>query len=584
MPRNGAKFGRLEMKDQILCALEMRQTQSEQALEALEFRRRTLETTLLRFKKLYDNSPIGFITFDHAGCIVDVNQSALRLLNIGVNTLMGLSISALITESSMTAFSDHLRKARRAAGASVTTEVQMITGNAGHIIVQMVTSALMLDHSRLFETALIDLTSQKAAAEEVARAREYAESIVTTIPYPVLVLDRRGRILDANAAFYFLFQTNHSQVVNWPISQLPDVTWQTPNIESMLAETLTEAGMIDGVTVHAETNGGSLLILNMNARRIVPRAPKSSSDFLLVAFEDITKRRRAEEERELIFGELQESRVRLEGRVKERTHELAESYTQLRAVGEQLVLAHESEQRRIARELHDQIGQDLTALKIMVARGKAGFAEQMRETLVDAASLTEDIIKTVRNICSTLRPQVLDDLGLVAGLQWHIKTFATRTALDITFDLGPLDESRLSPIVKSAIFRVIQEALTNVSRHAEVKSASVMLAMRNGHVEFSIRDGGKGFDAPSALKNLSNGISGMRERIALVGGTFELNSAPGAGTIIRACIPLPPTAAHNPTTTVLQRTNHHGKRTKDQNRHSRRPSPRSQGTQISAQQ
>jgi PAS domain S-box-containing protein len=161
MPRNGAKFGRLEMKDQILCDLELRQTQSERVIEALEIRRRTLETTLLRFKKLYDNSPIGFLIFDQAGRIMDVNEAALRLLNVGLNSLMGVSISALVTESSTAAFLEHLRKCRRAAGASVTTEVEMITGNSGRVAVQMVSSALVLDHNRIFETALIDLTSQK---------------------------------------------------------------------------------------------------------------------------------------------------------------------------------------------------------------------------------------------------------------------------------------------------------------------------------------------------------------------------------------------------------------------------------------
>src|SRR6185295_7275278 len=105
------------------------------------------------------------------------------------------------------------------------------------------------------------------------------------------------------------------------------------------------------------------------------------------------------------------------------------------------------------------------------------------------------LLRNVRNICGTLRPQVLDDLGLVAGLQWHIKTFGDRTGLDVTFDFGALDEARLSPIVKTTVFRVIQEALTNVSRHADTQVASVMLAMRNGFLEFSIRDGGKGFDA-----------------------------------------------------------------------------------------
>ena len=537
MPRNGRKQ---IPKDELVCQLELRQTRSQFALEESEFRRRAIESTLYRFQKLYQNAPIGFVTFDHSGRILDINQSAIRLLQVTPASVVGLAMTVLISSPSVQRFIDHLRRSRRAGGAPVSTEVEMIAGRGGRVHVQLVTSALAMDTGRLFETAIIDLTEQKAAAEVVARAREYAESIVTTIPYPVMVLDHRGRVVSANAAFFYVFQTCEGQVVNWPISQLPDVNWLSPSIEQAVEKTIKDGRPVDSLVVRAEVRRGSILTLNMNARRLVTQPSEGRNQYLLVAFEDITRRQRAEEERELFLAELQESQVRLEVRVKERTHELGKSYGQLRNLGEQLVLAHEQEQRRIARELHDQIGQDLTALKIILSRGKNVGAEQAVKTLKEAEALTEEILQTVRNICGTLRPQVLDDLGLVAGLQWHVKTFSARTGLDVTFDIGPIDESRLSPLVKSTIFRVIQEALTNVSRHAETKTASIMLGTRNGSIEFSVRDGGKGFEPAEAMKKASTGLSSMRERLSLVQGRFEMSSSPGMGAIVRAYIPLPP--------------------------------------------
>ena len=571
----------IQSKDELLCELELRHTRSQHMIDDLETRRRVLETSLLRLQKLYQNSPIGFITFDQAGKILDINAAATRLLHVTTASVVGLSMPVLIAQKSAARFMEHLRKTRRAAGQPITTELEMIAGKGGHINVQLVTSTVVLDGGRIFETALIDLTAQKAAADAVARAREYAESIVSTIPYPVMVLDGRMRVVSANAAFYHAFQTSEAQVVSWPGTQLPDITWHAPTLDKSFQKALAEGRALENMMVRAEIRRGSLLTLSVNARRLVTDSD-ASRQLLLVAFEDITRRQRAEEDRELFLTELQDSQARLEGRVRERTDELGKSYEQLRDLGEQLILAHESEQRRIARELHDQVGQDLTALKILLVRGKNGDREQAIQTLTEAQQLTDEILRTVRNICGTLRPQVLDDLGLIAGVRWHIKSFAARTGLDITFDIGEVDESRLSPIVQSAIFRVIQEALTNVSRHADAQTASVILAMRKGAIEFSIRDGGKGFNAAEVLKKHSTGISSMRERLSLVQGRFEVSSSPGQGTIIRAQIPIPFAASAAQKTesgqsTQPNRTNH-GKRSKNPNRHRGRSPSRPQGT------
>jgi len=162
-----------------------------------------------------------------------------------------------------------------------------------------------------------------------------------------------------------------------------------------------------------------------------------------------------------------------------------------------------------------------------------------RQTFADAEKVTEEAIQNVRSICNTLRPQVLDDLGLLAGLQTHLNRFGTRSKLRITFEHSSFDERRLSPILQSAIFRVIQEAVTNVARHAETDRCAVVLWMTESDVLFRIQDKGKGFRLDDS-RNGHSGISNMRERISLVNGHYEMKSRPGRGTSVHVQIPLTP--------------------------------------------
>jgi signal transduction histidine kinase len=274
----------------------------------------------------------------------------------------------------------------------------------------------------------------------------------------------------------------------------------------------------------------------VSARRL--KAELTAPPMILICFEDITRRKRADEDRERLVAELEEARQRLELRVSERTEQLADSLFKLRDLSEKLVLAHESEQRRIARELHDQIGQDLTALRLMFHRAAADETNPARQTFADAVRVTDEAIQNVRTICSTLRPQALDDLGLVAGLKWHFQNFGARSNLKVEFEMGAFEEARLNDILQCTIFRVIQEALTNVARHAKAQRAFVSLEMTERDVLIQIRDHGKGFDCNKVAKN-HHGVSSMRERVSLVSGQFEIKTRPGRGVTIDVKIPIP---------------------------------------------
>jgi len=211
------------------------------------------------------------------------------------------------------------------------------------------------------------------------------------------------------------------------------------------------------------------------------------------------------------------------------------------AVSRRLVEAQEAERRRIARELHDEVGQALTAVKInLQALESQGAALAMERRLKDSIAVVERALQQVRNISLDLRPSLLDDLGLVSALRWYVDNQAQRAGLSATFTAAPPD-LRLPADLETACFRVAQEALTNVIRHAHATRVEVNLASTGHGVRLLIRDNGVGFNVPHALAQAAHGKSlglvGLRERAALAGGRLEIISARGSGTEVRAWFP-----------------------------------------------
>jgi PAS domain S-box-containing protein len=215
--------------------------------------------------------------------------------------------------------------------------------------------------------------------------------------------------------------------------------------------------------------------------------------------------------------------------------ELGEKREQLQALSRKLIEAQEAERRAIARELHDDLGQVLTAIKLNVMRGQRDPAETM--ALVDGA------IARMRDLAQDLRPPLLDELGLEASLRWYVEREAGRAGLQVRLALAAIG-GRPPPTLETTCFRIAQEALTNVIRHAHAQRVEIELRAGDGSLHLQIRDDGKGFDVSAARKRAarggSQGLLGMQERVALAGGELEIDSSSGRGTAVRAHFPLPP--------------------------------------------
>lgn len=224
------------------------------------------------------------------------------------------------------------------------------------------------------------------------------------------------------------------------------------------------------------------------------------------------------------------------------TEELRGSQRQLRELAAALDDVREAEQMRIARELHDELGQHLTGLKMDLAWISSKLPENRPELLNKAEGmkkLVDIAVKSVRRIASELRPLVLDDLGLVAGLEWLVQDFSKRTGIEATLNLD-LGSMAPSDAQASALFRILQESLTNVARHAEASRVHVALVHDGGRLVLSVQDDGKGFATGAAAgKSGSFGLIGIRERAIMHGGKASLSSRPGEGTRLEVSIPIP---------------------------------------------
>ncbi|MBI3247514.1 MAG: HAMP domain-containing protein [Deltaproteobacteria bacterium] len=208
---------------------------------------------------------------------------------------------------------------------------------------------------------------------------------------------------------------------------------------------------------------------------------------------------------------------------------------ELKRLSRQLLDAQESERRAIARELHDELGQALQALKINLQTAQR-FPQNSGQRLQESIGIVDHALQQVRNLSLDLRPSLLDDLGLVAALEWYVDRQAQRVGFVGHFTATPHD-LRVDPALETVCFRVVQEALTNVARHAQAQQVWVEVERSETELHLRVRDDGVGFDVPSARERAARGASfgllGMRERVELIGGSLETTSAPAQGTKIR---------------------------------------------------
>lgn len=231
-------------------------------------------------------------------------------------------------------------------------------------------------------------------------------------------------------------------------------------------------------------------------------------------------------------------------RMEANARTIEEDQRRLRWMAAQLITAQEDERKRVARELHDEASQALTTLIIGLDSALEAMPARLtepRRQILALKTLTESTLDEVRNLALSLRPTLLDDLGLASAVRWYGHGIREKSGLDVRVEIVNLEE-RLPTTIETAVFRIVQEALANAARHAAAKSVAVRLERFDHTVELTITDDGQGFDAEAVMspdrKCEGLGLFGIEERVTILGGRWELDSAAGRGTTLKAWIPL----------------------------------------------
>lgn len=211
----------------------------------------------------------------------------------------------------------------------------------------------------------------------------------------------------------------------------------------------------------------------------------------------------------------------------------------IRRIPHDLIRAQEEERRRLAHELHDEVGAMLTSLGLgLSVIGSFTHDERVLSRLRLAEELVDNLTEEVRGLALRLRPSILDDLGLLPALQWFVKRYEKQTGIAVNFCHDLDQENRFSPIEEITAFRIVQEALTNTARHAQTSWVELVTKNAGRNLRIHINDGGSGFDPEEVMRRRNSvGLVGMRERVALLNGSIEIISAPGEGTRVSVVLP-----------------------------------------------
>ena len=355
-------------------------------------------------------------------------------------------------------------------------------------------------------------------AAELARQEEDRrenETAFAAMAEGAVITDAQGCILWVNDAFCTIYGYMRNEV----IGQNPRILKSGRHDATFYREfwrQLTQTGRWRG-EVWNMRKSGDVFPEELSIQAL--RDPDGRIVRFISIFSDITERKRNEDE-------LQKKRQQLE-----------ESEARLRELAEFLQTVREEERTRIARELHDEMGQALTALRIDLGwlRNKCSpLGAPMVERVGSALGVVEHSIVSLRRISEDLRPAMLDSLGLAAAVEHHVEQFSQRTGIPCRLSMNR-DEFDLDDRLATAVFRVVQEALTNVARHAEANEVSIEINETDDDIRLTMRDNGRGFSGAHDKKTF--GLLGMRERISMLGGRLEIDSQPGQGTCITGWLP-----------------------------------------------
>lgn len=464
------------------------------------------EQTADRLAGLLNSAMDAIITVNEAQDIVLYNLGAEKIFGWPAEQVLGQSLNQLIPERFHTAHGQHMRRfgytgvtSRRMGGVAL---VYGRRADGQEFPVDASISQLDSVDGKLFTVILRDASERLRGQQEHARLSALLDSAMDGI----VTVDEAQKIVLYNRAAESIFGWPAAAVLGEGLEKLLPSRYRkshATHVQTFATTGTTSRSMGDGTVLYGQRASGEEFPVEASISQLLTPQGK----LFTVILRDVSERVRAQEELS-VFA--------------------AEAHT-----------IREAEKSRVARELHDDLAQSLTALKmdtIWVRSNLADVNPPVAEKLADMLSMLDATVAATRRIAADLRPLLLDDLGLVPALEWLVNNFTQRHGVACTLSVD--QEVDLPEPYATAIFRIVQESLVNVSKHAQASHVDVSVVRTPDQITLRVADDGRGFlpQAPRTVNSL--GLMGLRERALLLKGSISINSQPGQGTQIEVCIPV----------------------------------------------
>jgi PAS domain S-box-containing protein len=460
-----------------------------------------------RLTELLDSAMDAIITVDENQNIVLYNREAEKIFGWPAGEILGKSLNQLIPERFHAAHGGHIKRfgqtgvaSRRMGGAAL---VYARRADGLEFPVDASISQLDSVDGKLFTVILRDASERLRGLEEHARLSALLDSAMDAI----VSVDEAQKIVLYNRAAEKIFGWPAAAVLGQALEKLLPPRYRkshAADVHTFSATGTTSRSMGDGTVLYGQRASGEEFPVEASISQLLTPQGK----LFTVILRDVSERVRAQEELSVFAAQAHSIR--------------------------------EAEKSRVARELHDDLAQSLTALKMDTIWVRSNLADgnlQVKGKLADMLSMLDATVAATRRIAADLRPLLLDDLGLVPALEWLVNNFTQRHGVACTLCVD--QEVDLPEPYATAIFRIVQESLVNVAKHAQASRVEVSVVRTPDKITLRVRDDGCGFLPQAPRKVNSLGLMGLRERARLLKGSISINSQPGQGTQIEVSIPVP---------------------------------------------
>jgi PAS domain S-box-containing protein len=485
-----------------------------QDITSIKEANQALEDSELRFRTLIEKSPIA-IGINRDGKTLYANQYHQKLFRYtSLDDIIGTAILNQIAPEEKGKVLERINNRR--LGLPVATEYKSIGIRADGTKFPFFAgiTQVSLPDGPAWIGYFIDITDQVNAEKSLQETNRVLSALIQASPLAIICLDLDQKVTLWTPSAEKLFGWSAGEVLG---KELPTIPTELRNeFDTLFIQSTTLPPLINYETQRIHKDGSRIDVSISNSVQYKSTGEKNGVMTILV---DISKRKIAE-------------------------RQLEKSLAELHALSARLVTIREEERSRISREIHDELGQNLTGLKMDLFRINKRLSkyddhqsvEQILGQTADMIELVDLSINSVRRIATELRPSILDTLGIIPAVEWLVSDFQSRVGIHCEF-ISLVDHFQPSTEVSTALFRVCQEALTNIIRHADASQVIIILDAYRDRIQMTIEDNGRGFDVEEITNTHSLGLIGMKERIIALNGEFLIQSTPSSGTLLTARIP-----------------------------------------------